>query len=212
VAWVAVEREERDAQRFWLSVVGALSGAAGAAWLVDRVSPSPVFRGDVVLDRLLSELESLDRPIVLVIDDLHELRSPEAEAWLELFVARLPPRLTLVLATREEPRLGLHRLRLSGALEELRDADLRFSLDDTHEMLEAAEIRLTPAATALLHERTEGWAAGLRLAAISMAGHPDPERFVDEFSGSERTVAATCWRRCSSASRRRCGPSCSARR
>jgi LuxR family maltose regulon positive regulatory protein len=106
VAWVAVEREERDAQRFWLSVVGALSGAAGAAGLVDRVSPSPVFRGDVVLDRLLSELESPDRPIVLVIDDLHELRSPEAEAWLELFVARLPPRLTLVLATREEPRLG----------------------------------------------------------------------------------------------------------
>jgi LuxR family maltose regulon positive regulatory protein len=212
VAWVQVEREERDAQRFWLSVVGALSGAAGAAGLVERVSPSPAFRGDVVLDRLLSELESLDRPVVLVIDDLHELRSPEAEAWLELFVARLPPRLTLVLATREEPRLGLHRLRLSGALEELRDADLRFSLDDTHEMLGATGIRLTPAATALLHERRR---AGPRGCGWRRSRWPDTP-IPSGSSTSSRAVSApwpaTCWRRCSSASRRRCGASCSARR
>ena len=103
VAWAAVERGERDAQRFWLSVVEALSGAVGGAGLVERVSPSPAFQGDMVVERLLSELGSLDEPVVLVIDDLHELCSADAEAWLERFVARLPPRLTLVLATREEP-------------------------------------------------------------------------------------------------------------
>ncbi len=126
---------------------------------------------------------------MLVIDDLHELCSADAEAWLERFVARLPPRLTLVLATREEPRLGLHRLRLAGDLHELRDADLRFTLDEARELLEASGVELSAEGLGLLHERTEGWAAGLRLAAISLAEHPDPERFVREFSGSERTVA-----------------------
>ena len=189
VAWVAVERGERDAQRFWLSVVEALSGAVGGAGLVERVSPSPAFQGQMVVERLLSELRSLDEPVVLVIDDLHELCSADAEAWLERFVAGLPPRLTLVLGTREEPRLGLHRLRLAGELHELRDADLRFTLDEARELLKASGVELSAEGLGLLHERTEGWAAGLRLAAISLADHPDPERFVREFSGSERTVA-----------------------
>jgi LuxR family transcriptional regulator, maltose regulon positive regulatory protein len=190
VAWVGVERGERDAQRFWLSVVEALSGAVGGARLVERVSPSPAFRGDVVVERLLSELRSLDEPVVLAIDDLHELCSAEAEEWLERFIARRPPGLTVVLATREEPRLGLHRLRLAGEVSELRGSDLRFSLDEARALLETAGIHLSAGGLALLHERTEGWAAGLRLAAISLADHPDPERFVREFSGSERTVAA----------------------
>ena len=120
-----------------------------------------------------------------------------------------------MLATREEPRLGLHRLRLAGELHEIRGADLRFSLDEARELLEASGVELSAEGLALLHERTEGWAAGLRLAAISLAEHPDPERFVREFSGSERTVAGylmaevlerqspevrgcSCARRCSS--------------
>ena len=87
------------------------------------------------------------------------------------------------------PRLGLHRLRLAGRLTEIRDPDLRFSLEEARELLEASGIELPEEALVLLHERTEGWAAGLRLAVISLARHPDPERFVSEFSGSERTVA-----------------------
>ncbi len=86
-------------------------------------------------------------------------------------------------------RLRLHRLRLAGELAEIRAADLRFSERETRELLEASGIALSAAGAALLHERTEGWAAGLRLAALSLAGHPDPERFVAEFSGSDRTVA-----------------------
>ncbi len=189
VAWVSVERGERDAQRFWLSVIDAAAGVADGDAPVSRVSPSPSFRGEAVVERLLSDLASLEEPILLVIDDLHELKSADALRWLELFLARLPAQLRVVLATRADPALGLHRLRLTGRLHELRGADLRFSLGEARQLLEAAGIELSEAGVALLHERTEGWAAGLRLAAISLAEHPDPERFVAEFSGSERTVA-----------------------
>ena len=127
--------------------------------------------------------------MVLVIDDLHELRSPEALRWLEHALARVPPKVQVVLSTREDPGLGLHRLRLTGDLE-IRGGDLRFSPEETGRLLPAAGVALPDAAVARLHERTEGWAAGLRLAAISLAAHPDRERFVAEFSGSERTVAA----------------------
>jgi LuxR family transcriptional regulator, maltose regulon positive regulatory protein len=189
VAWVSVERGERDAQRFWLSLIDAFAGMVDGGESVSRVSPSPSFRGAAVVERLLSDLASLERPTVLVIDDLHELKSADALRWLELFLARLPTPLRVVLATREDPGLGLHRLRLSGGLTELRGRDLRFSPEETRQLLEAAGIELSEAGVASLHERTEGWAAGLRLAVISLAEHPDAERFVAEFSGSERTVA-----------------------
>jgi LuxR family transcriptional regulator, maltose regulon positive regulatory protein len=125
----------------------------------------------------------------LVIDDLHELDSDDALAWLEMLLTRLPAHMRVVLATREEPALGLHRLRLAGELTELRGPELRFSPDETRSLFRAGGIALSDSGVASLHKRTEGWAAGLRLAAISLAVHPDPERFVSEFSGSERTVA-----------------------
>jgi LuxR family maltose regulon positive regulatory protein len=188
-AWVSVERGERDAQRFWLSVIGALAGVAGDDEWVERVSHSPTFHGEAVVERLLSGLASLDTPIVLVIDDLHELASTNALGGLKLFLAQLPSQLRVALATREEPPFGLHRLRLAGELTELRGPDLRFTPDEARQLLEAAGVTLSDEAVVSLHERTEGWAAGLRLAAISLAEHPDPDRFVSEFSGSERTVA-----------------------
>ena len=142
------------------------------------------------MTRLLAGLRSLEDPLVLVVDDLHELRSQEALDLLELFLAHLPPTVRVVLATRDDPRIGLHRLRLAGMVTELRAADLAFSAEEARDLLEASGVELSPEGVALLSERTEGWAAGLRLAALSLAGHPDPERFVREFSGSERTVAA----------------------
>ena len=188
VAWVTIERGERDAQRFWLHVIDAIADAAGDD-VIERVSPAPRFAGAVVVERLLAQLERIEQPVQLVIDDLHELGSEDALAWLEMLLTRLPAQLRVVLATREEPALGLHRLRLAGALAELRGPDLRFSLDETRALVRAGGITLSDAGLASLHERTEGWPAGLRLAAISLAAHPDPERFVSEFSGSERTVA-----------------------
>ena len=124
-----------------------------------------------------------------MIDDVHELRSAEGLRQLELLVMRGPPELRPVLATRHDLRLGLHRVRLEGELTEIRADDLRFTRDEAGALFEAAGIPLPDPALGLLYERTEGWAAGLRLAALSLAGHPDPDRFAAEFSGSERTVA-----------------------
>ncbi|HEY6693389.1 MAG TPA: LuxR C-terminal-related transcriptional regulator [Solirubrobacteraceae bacterium] len=186
VAWVSVERDERDAQRFWLSIIDALAGADGA---VERFDATPAFAGEAIVERLLSDLDALVRPVVLVIDDLHELRSTAALQLLEVFLSELPPELRVVLATREDPGLGLHRLRLADALIEIRADDLRFSLQETRELMETSGVALSDKGLALLHQRTEGWAAGLRLAVISLARHPDPECGVTEFCGSERTVA-----------------------
>ena len=188
VAWTTVERDERDAQQFWLGLIDAIADAAGSE-VIERVSPAPSFAGAAVAERLLTQVRQLDEPLVLVIDDLHELGSNDALTWLEMLLARLPRQLRVVLATREDPGLGLHRLRLAGELTELRGPDLRFSLAETRALLAGSGITLSDAGVALLHERTEGWPAGLRLAVISLAHHPDPERFVSEFSGSERTVA-----------------------
>jgi LuxR family transcriptional regulator, maltose regulon positive regulatory protein len=190
VAWVSVERGEQDAQRFWLSVIEELRAAVGADAFVERLTPMPEFEGEAVVKRLASELGSLDERVVLVIDDLHELSSPEALAQLEVLLAQRPALLQVVLATRHDPQLGLHRLRVAGRLTEVRESDLRFTLDESRELLTASGIALPDESVALLHARTEGWAAGLRLAALALAGHPEPERLVAEFSGGERTVAA----------------------
>jgi LuxR family transcriptional regulator, maltose regulon positive regulatory protein len=187
-AWVSVPGGECDPERFWISVADALRGTAAGATPVRAVT-APDLDGWPVVTRLLEELSSVPDRIWLVIDDVHELASKEALRQLEMLVMHGPAELRVVLATRREVRLGLHRLRLEGELTEIRAADLRFTLDEARALLEAAGAVLPDPALALLHERTEGWAAGLRLAALSLAGHPDPERFAAEFSGSERTVA-----------------------
>ena len=188
-AWVPVQAEERDPQRFWLSVFGALRDTPAGSKLVRPLTPAPDLDGWAVVERLLTDLGGLEDRGWLVIDDVHELRSDEALRQLELLVMRAPARLRFVLATRHDLRLGLHRLRLEGELTEIRAADLRFTEAEAKALFEAAGIPLPDSALGLLYERTEGWAAGLRLAALSLAGHPDPDRFAAEFSGSERTVA-----------------------
>ena len=148
VAWVTVERGERDAQRFWLHVIDALADAAGDD-VIERVSPAPGFAGAVVAERLLAQLERLEEPVQVVIDDLHELDSEDALAWLETLLARLPAQLRVVLATREEPALGLHRLRLAGQLTELRGPELRFSLDETRALFRTGGVALSDTAVGL---------------------------------------------------------------
>jgi ATP/maltotriose-dependent transcriptional regulator MalT len=187
--WVPVQRQEHDPQRFWLSVADALRGTVAAAGRVRPVTAAPGLDGWAIVGRLLDELGPLPERVWLVIDDLHELRSGEALRQLELLVRRAPPELRFLLATRQDLRLGLHGLRLEGELTEVRAADLRFTLDEARALLDAAGVQLPDWALALLVERTEGWVAGLRLAAQSLAGHPDPERAAAEFCGSERTVS-----------------------
>ena len=118
----------------------------------------------------------------------------------------------VVLVSREDPRLGLHRLRLAGELIELRGPDLAFSTEETRQLLAASGLTVSDAGAMLLHDRTEGWAAGLRLAVISLGENPDPERFLREFSGSERTVAGYLLAEVLGINRLRCASSCCARR
>jgi LuxR family maltose regulon positive regulatory protein len=188
-AWVPVERDERDPQRFWLAVLDALRQTFPGSQLVRELTAAPDLDGWAMVERLLTDLATLQERLWLVIDDVHELGSDQARRQLELLVLRAPPELRFVLATRHDVRLGLHRLRLEGELAEIRAGDLRFSPAEARALFAAAGVGLSDPALGMLYERTEGWAAGLRLAALSLTGHPDPERFAAEFSGSERTVA-----------------------
>ncbi len=186
-AWVPVGRGERDPQRLWLSILDALRQTGPGSALVRPVTAAPDLDGWAIAERLLTDLAPLRDRIWLVLDDVHELGPDQALRQLELLVLRAPPPLRFVLATRHDVRLGLHRLRLEGELAEIRQPDLRFTVDEARQLFDAAGIELP--GPALLVERTEGWAAGLRLAVLSLAGHPDPGRLAAEFSGTERTVA-----------------------
>src|SRR5580658_6100167 len=190
VAFVTVRPGQHDMPLFWLTVLGAVRAAAGSGE-DDAQLPAvaPGSSGDAMVDRVLSELGESGARFVLVIDDLHELSSPDAAAQVTALLTRLPPDVRAVVATRRDLPLRLHKLRLAGDLAEIRAAPLRFTEHETRQLLAAAGIALPEHMVAMLHQRTEGWAAGLRLAVLSLAGHPDPERFVAEFSGSDRTVA-----------------------
>ena len=188
-AWVAVAPDEQDSRRLWLSVVQTVRETRAGSRLVGALTPAPGLDAGEIAERLLADLNTLDERLWLVFDDLHELCSPEALRQLELFVIRAPSELRFLLVTRGDLRLGLHRLRVAGELSEIRSDDLRFSLAESRALFDGAGVELSDAALALLAERTEGWAAGLRLAALSLAGHDNPERLAADFAGSERTVA-----------------------
>ena len=181
--------KEREPQRFWLSVLDAVRATRAGSSLVRELTPAPDLDSGAIAERLLADLSPLDEPIWLVIDDLHELCSDDVFRQLELLLMRAPAVLRFVLLSRREMHLSLHRLRLEGDLTEIRAEDLRFSIDESRALFESAGVQLSESGVALLAERTEGWAAGLRLAALSLAGHHDPERFAAAFAGSERTVA-----------------------
>jgi LuxR family transcriptional regulator, maltose regulon positive regulatory protein len=189
LAVVQVQRDQQDAQQFWLALLSAVRDASETTSGAEPPAATPDFNGQAMVDRVLSELADAHEGVTLVIDDLHELNSPKALAQLARLLTNLPPHVHAILTTRHDLRLRLHQLRLEGELGEIRAADLRFTERETRELLDASGIALSEAGAALLHRRTEGWAAGLRLAALSLAGDPDPERFVAEFSGSDRLVA-----------------------
>src|SRR3954451_2528724 len=176
VAFVAVDRDEQHAERFWSSVLGAIS------------PERPVEPGDQLVRGVASEIAEQAEPVVLIIDDLHELKSADALAQLEHLLAILPSPARLVLSSRRDPPIRLHRLRLADEVSEIRAGDLRFTERETRELLATSGISLSDPAAVALHQRTEGWAAGLRLAVIALSGHPDPERFVTEFSGTDRAI------------------------
>src|SRR5260370_23097915 len=111
--------------------------------------------------------------------------SPAALSHLDRLISFLPESARVVLPSRRDPPIRLHQLRLTGEVAELRAGDLRFTASETRELLAASEISLSDSGAAVLYERTEGWAAGLRLAVISLNGHPAPARIVHELSGTD---------------------------
>lgn len=173
-------RIEEEEQGFWLALLAAL-GAAEAV-------PAPTFSGAGMVERILAQLNENDDSIVITIDDAHEF-AQETLGHIATLIERLPAHAHVVLASRRDLRLGIHQLRLAGDVAEIRATNLEFTEAETRELLAGAGIVLSGDAVRTLRRRTEGWAAGLRLAALSLAVDPDPEAFVMQFSGSNRVVA-----------------------
>ncbi|HYB28806.1 MAG TPA: LuxR C-terminal-related transcriptional regulator [Solirubrobacteraceae bacterium] len=188
VAFVPVKRDQQDAQLFWSAVLDAIRSAQVPSDPEAQPAVPAGLDADQLVQTVLSELADQVEPVVLIIDDLHELRSGDALAQLEQLLAVLPGSTRVVLSSRRDPPIRLHRLRLADEVAEIRARDLRFTESETRELLTASGIGLSDGGVAALHRHTEGWAAGLRLAVISLASHSDPERFVAEFSGTDRAI------------------------
>jgi LuxR family maltose regulon positive regulatory protein len=188
VAFVPVSRDQQDAQLFWSTVLDGIRGASGAFDPQTQSGAAAALDADQLVETLLSELADQAEPVVLIIDDLHELGSADALAQLEHLLDVLPSSARVVLSSRRDPPIRLHRLRLADEVAEIRARDLRFTESETRVLLDGSGIGLSDDGVAALYQRTEGWAAGLRLAVISLGHHPNPERFVAEFSGTDRAI------------------------
>ena len=189
VAWLGLDAGDSDPVRFWRYAVAALDRARPG--LAGRVGPPPPRSSDGLVTALINELAADPGPdeVLLVLDDYHLVNSGPVHESVAFLLENLPPGLRVVVSSRADPPLPLARLRARGQLAELRAADLRFTSEEAAALLgEAAGPGLPGTAVTALVARTEGWAAGLQLAALSLQGHTDAAGFVAAFSGSHRFV------------------------
>ena len=190
--WVSLDTADSDPVLFWSYVIAACQEAdpelgLEAGTILIGGSP-PGFR-DVALS-LLNDLASVGEPFTLVLDDYHLVDSPEVHEALAVVAERRPANLHLVLISRSDPPVPLGRLRAQGRVADVDQTALRFTLDETTAFLrDVMALELRPSAVALLEERTEGWAAGLQLAALSMRDREDQDGFADSLSGEHRHIA-----------------------
>jgi len=197
VAWLSLDAEDDDPARLVTYVVTALQTVApnvGAGVLVALQSSQPP-PAQVLLTALLNEIAALANPVLLVLDDCHVLEAEAVMQALAFLLEHLPSQMHLVLATREDPPLPLARLRARGQMVELRAGDLRFTPDEAADFLNRVMgLGLSAEDVAILESRTEGWIAGLQLAAlalrgmVSTPGRPDTAGFIQSFTGSHRFV------------------------
>jgi len=191
IAWLSLDEGDNDPSRFLLYLAAALHGAepsCGADAMAALHSPQPPSAESILTD-LINEIDGIAGDILLVLDDYHAVHSPQVDDELVFLLEHLPARMRLVIATREDPILPLARLRARGELTELRAADLRFSPDEAAEFLgRVMGLELGAEDIAALENRTEGWIAGLQLAALSMQGQKDIAGFIHSFTGSNRFV------------------------
>ncbi|MGE3272583.1 MAG: LuxR C-terminal-related transcriptional regulator [Chloroflexota bacterium] len=191
VTWLALDEDDNDPVRFWRYIIAALRQVwppigRQASALLTRPGNVTI---DAVVTALINELTLRDDDVTLVLDDYHVIASRQIHEGVAFLLGHLPPGLRLVIAGRSDPPLPLGDLRAGGRLAELRAADLRFSAEETAAFLrDLWDLKLPDDAVAALAERTEGWVAGLQLAALSLRHQTDPAAFVTAFAGSHRFV------------------------
>ena len=190
-AWLSVDTLDGDAERFVRYLVAAIEAATthrlpeAAALLAARERPPVNHR----LEVLVSEMARLDEPLLLVLEDFHETRAQEVQQLVERLVATMPDSLHLLVLTRRDPPWPLGSWRARGWLGELRARDLRFSVAEARSFFRAGRpLPLSDPTVERLHERAEGWIAGLRLMKLSLRDAEDPEARAREYSGPDRIV------------------------
>jgi LuxR family transcriptional regulator, maltose regulon positive regulatory protein len=191
-AWVWVDRADNDPVRLWWHVVSSLHLACPAFGsekvLAVLRGQAPDF-GGAVLPVLVHEMASLPERVVLVLDDYHLIKKTACHEQVALLLAHLPPSVQVVIATRTDPPLPLARMRAVGEMAEIRARELRFDVRHAAELIHAVvAAELSERDLASLVQRTEGWPAGLYLAALSMRRDPSPDTFVRQFSGANRFI------------------------
>ena len=186
-AWLAVDRTDTRPAQFWAAAIDAIL-AAGERGL-NTLKPGELLGGDEFVPAFANAVSRLKAPLVLILDDFQELRAPGVSEQLDALLRHPPDNLRIALVSRADPALSLHRLRLEGRLSELRAADLAFTFEEAAALFELAGLELTADQLRALHERTEGWVAGLRLAALSLQACEDADELIRTFAGDERTVA-----------------------
>ncbi|PWT77755.1 MAG: hypothetical protein C5B60_02155, partial [Chloroflexi bacterium] len=190
-AWLSLDEGENDPARFLLYLVAAMqtvaaSVGAGILRMLQSPQPPPTH---VLLTALINDLSVIEDPFVLVLDDYHAIDSQVVDQALRFLLEHLPSQLHLVISTREDPRLPLARLRAEGHMNEVRVANLRFTPAEAAEYLNLImDLHLSREDIAALERRTEGWIAGLHLAALSLQSQPDTAGFIQSFTGSHHFV------------------------
>ncbi len=184
-AWMSVEAGD-DSDRLWAYLAAALRSAIGSA--EDGPVPDRPPRPDQ-LEALAATLAAADRPVLLILDDLHRVADPAALTGLEFLLRHAGRRLRLVIGARAGLHLPLHRLRLAGELTEIGPDELAFTDDEVADLLTAHAAALPATAVHRLRERTGGWPAALRIAALAVRGQADPERWAGQFGGDQPEIA-----------------------
>jgi LuxR family maltose regulon positive regulatory protein len=189
VAWLQLEESDADPARFWVSVTAAIGRALpDVARRLEPVVTGSLGAGQVVVPALVNELSSLPGRLVVVLDDYHLVDDAEVHRGMERLIELCPSQLTLVLVTRADPPFRLGRMRVRGRVREIRASDLRFDHDEAAALLGVAADGIDGQRVDDLCERTEGWAAGLVLAGLSLEHSGDPDRFVESFRGDDQLV------------------------
>src|SRR6266516_2225157 len=191
VAWLALDEQDNDPTRFWAYVIASLrhsSSPVGEGVLAMLYSPHPSLLTGA-LTSLINELAALSQDIALILDDYHLIREQAIHDSLQFLLDHLPPCLHLLLASRSDPKLALARLRARGQVIEIRETELRLSGEEAARFLtQVTGLALSEEEIGRLEQRTEGWIAGLQLAALSMRRHADVSAFIQAFTGSHRFI------------------------